>query len=280
MMVNALMGFATDTLFSTTLTLAGSVSDYNIRTAALAAGWDGVTPLVANVIVNAGAVVSASSTGTYAIDTDATFPSGSSIAITINGTVHGKGGVGSAPYNSGGSGGPAMRLRSSCAWSVVVGAAGIVVGGGGSGGGGAGKHDASGDAYHAQTGGGSGNTAVVATTAGTFTNNGIVGGGGAGGTGGGGGASYTNGSSSGGGGGGGAGFGGAGIANTAYCPATHGNAGAATTPGTGGAGSDCGDGGGATGSTGGALGHGACLVGLAFVNSGSGIAGTTYGTQS
>ena len=147
-----------------------------------------------------------------------------------------------------------------------------------------------------------GSPAVYAIRAATFTNNGTVGGGGGGG--GGGGTDiipsypyfYTSG---GGGGGGGAGYvaGTGGNANSGFdYNGTNGNNASTSVGGGGGTGgasrgNNGGYGGGlgesgqvgysGSSTAGGSAGAGgACLVGKSYINSGSGIGGTTYGTQS
>lgn len=242
-----------------TLNLTVNSDAYNIRTAALAAGWDGVSPVTINV-TNSGARRGISTAG-YALDTDVAFPAGSKIVITNSGSPVGKGGApGGYPGYSGGTGGPSLRLRSSCPWELIN--SGNIVGGGGGGGWGGGKHDASGDAYHSPTGGGAPGPGLVAESFGTINNAaGTIASGGVGGNGG---SGDPGGQGSGGGGGGGAGEGSGGLANTWSCPATAGLTGAILTPGAGGAGSDCGVAG-AAGTNGGALGGGTAVIGNAYI---------------
>lgn len=132
MMVNALTGFATSEPFRFAPTIASYTQNYNIYTEAQAAGWDAVTPLVATVTVNAAVCVGSSSTGTYAFDTGSGFPTGSVLALVVNGSVEGKGG---APDSAGG---PALRAQ--YAISITNNA---TIGGGGGGGG----RGASGDTW-------------------------------------------------------------------------------------------------------------------------------------
>jgi hypothetical protein len=125
------------------LTIAADTTNYNIRNAATAAGWNGVDPVRVELTINPGIYVGSSSTATPALDTGI-FPSGSEILITNNGTIIGRGGNGGAGGSAygagitagaaGGAGGPALKATSSCA---VINNGTIAGGGGGGGGGGA-----------------------------------------------------------------------------------------------------------------------------------------------
>lgn len=113
-------------------TISTNTSNYNLRSAALAAGWNGVVPLNAMVTIAAGVVVSADSTAQYAFDTGASFPAGSTLAVINNGTILGKGGAGGSHNAVGAAGGPAFRAQA----AVSVTNNGRISGGGGGGGGG------------------------------------------------------------------------------------------------------------------------------------------------
>ena len=69
--------------FVSTLTLSSSTSNYNLSTALTAAGWDGVTKVNASITIDAGVVISSSSTGSYAF-TISGLPAGSSVMLTNN----------------------------------------------------------------------------------------------------------------------------------------------------------------------------------------------------
>lgn len=126
--------------------IASNTGPYNLRTAAVGAGWDQVTPLDALVTVNGGVAVGASSTGNYAFDTGSGFPAGSVLALRNAGFITGVGGNGGvgAGYNpangvgvdgSGGAGGgPALIARHPIS---IDNTGGTIAGGGGGGGGGA-----------------------------------------------------------------------------------------------------------------------------------------------
>ncbi len=116
-------------------TISADTSNYNLRAAAVAAGWDQVAPLFATVTLNSGIVISASSTANYAFDTGVTFPSGSVLALVSNGGyiigMGGKGGSNSAyGATAGAAGGPALRAQ----FALTVTNTGTIAGGGGGGG--------------------------------------------------------------------------------------------------------------------------------------------------
>jgi hypothetical protein len=120
--------------------ITANVTEYNLRTAALAAGWDGNSIIYATVTVAAGVYVYATTTNTYGFDTGTGYPDNSRIELINNGFIIGQGGDGG---DSGGSrfgrpGGPAMNIRypvSITNNSYIAGGGG---GGGSAGGGGAG----------------------------------------------------------------------------------------------------------------------------------------------
>lgn len=121
------------TPFSFTPTISADTSNYNLRSAALAAGWDGVAPLNATVTINSGIVVSANATSQYAFDTGASFPAGSTLALVNNGYILGMGGAGGSTYNAptaGQPGGPALYAQA----AITITNNGTIGGGGGGGG--------------------------------------------------------------------------------------------------------------------------------------------------
>lgn len=182
-------------------TISADVTNWVLYSQAIAAGWDGVVPLDAEVTVASGIVLSADSTSLYGFDTGSGFPVGSVLKLIMPGYVCGMGGAGGATNTAGSNGGPALRAQH----AISIDALGGVTAGGGGGGGGSGFGGGGGG------GGRSGRTDAVGGVAaytganGTFSSGGAGGfGGGAGGTTGPGGA----GSASAGGGGGGWGAGG------------------------------------------------------------------------
>lgn len=151
--------------------IAANTTNYNLKSAAIAAGWDQVKPLNATITINAGVAVGSTSTSTYAFDTGTSFPTGSTLAIINNGYIVGAGGQGgNASSTNGAVGGPALRAQV----PISITNNGTIGGGGGGGGGGQGLGYNSVDGY--------GNVTA------TYTSGGGGGGGGAGYNGGGGGS--------------------------------------------------------------------------------------------
>lgn len=158
-------------------TISANTSNYNLYNAAIAAGWNGITPLAAVVTINSGVVVSASSTSNYAFDTGTSpYPVGSSLTLNTTGAyiigMGGYGGLGGRGYTTvggagyaGGPGGPAARINLPTTWDNTGGTLG---GGGGGGGGGQGKYYSSKAGVDAigGGGGGGGRTGSTASSAG------------------------------------------------------------------------------------------------------------------
>jgi len=133
----------------------GTVSavDYNIRTRAVAVSGSSSAPLLVTLTINSGVYVVASSTATYALDTDTGWPAGSTISIVNNGLITGKGGAGGAGAKITGPGNGGANNATT--WNANGGVAPVV--------------------------GSAGGTAFRAQYATSFTNNGTIGGGGGGG---------------------------------------------------------------------------------------------------
>jgi len=125
-------------------TISSDTTNYNLKSAAIAAGWDQTVPLVATITINAGVYVYSTSTGSYAFDTGSSFFAGSTLALINNGIILGRGGDGGqgAFYNSGTdsivganrngtTAGPAFIAR----YAISVTNNGTIGGGGGGGGG-------------------------------------------------------------------------------------------------------------------------------------------------
>lgn len=158
-------------------TISADVTNWVLYSQAIAAGWDGVTPLDAIVTVSSGIVLSANSTSLYGFDTGSGFPSGTSLKLIMPGYVCGMGGAGGATNTAGSNGGPALRAQH----AITIDALGGVTAGGGGGGGGS--------FWGGGGGGRSGRTNAVGGSGsypgagGTFSSGGAGGaGGGAGGT--------------------------------------------------------------------------------------------------
>lgn len=154
--------YGTQNGFTFNATIASNTQNYNIKSAAIAAGWNQVLPLLATITINSGVVVGSSSTGAYALQTGVTFPAGSTITIINNGYIVGMGGAGAAAVgsgngNGGGSAGPALLIQQA---TTIYNNSIIGGGGGGGGGGGAGRSCRFGwTAAGGAGGGGAGNNA-------------------------------------------------------------------------------------------------------------------------
>lgn len=143
---NVLMGASGPFLFIRTIST--NQVDYNLNTALTAAGWNGLTPVVANITI-ASAVQFTASANTIPAFTVGVLPTGSSIYITNNGYIVGRGGQGvgkgfptQSSYNltapSTANGGLALSVSS----AVSVNNASGTIGGGGGGGGAGGAQSA------------------------------------------------------------------------------------------------------------------------------------------
>lgn len=123
------------TPFNFTPTISADTLNYNLRAAAVAAGWNQADPLNATVTINPGVYVGSSTTSGYGFDTGVTFPAGTTLAVINNGFIVGCGGNGGDSLNgvaAGSPGGPAFRAQA----AVTVTNNGTIGGGGGGGGGG------------------------------------------------------------------------------------------------------------------------------------------------
>ena len=129
--------------FNFSPTIAANTTNYNLKSAAIAAGWNQVLPLNATVTINSGVYVYSTSTGAYAFQTGVTFPAGSVLRLINNGIILGMGGNGSsariyATTNLGTApttGGPALLVQQ----AITITNNGVI--GGGGGGGGSGGHN-------------------------------------------------------------------------------------------------------------------------------------------
>lgn len=161
------------------LVIAADTTSYNVRTQALAAGWDGVAPIIVNLVVNSGVTVYGSVAGTPAIDTGGSWPGGSLIKLTNNGKIIGKPGAGGGPGYGSGSGSPGeaggTAVKAQCPMQITNN--GTIAGGAGGGGGGGGGRGST------TTGGSTGGQDGTSTDPVTTWYNSYGGGGGAGQTG-------------------------------------------------------------------------------------------------
>ncbi len=170
------------------IVIASDVNNYNLSQDLIDNyGWDGVTPVNVGVTVLSGVTVGSTTTGLAAFDTGS-FPSGSTVMISNNGTIVGRGG------NSDSNGG--VALRTTLPAEIIN--ASYIVGGGGGGGFGTSSRSVSGywendpdeGPYWVQVvtphrggNGGVGGTAIVLGAGAEISNSGIIGGGGGGGAG-------------------------------------------------------------------------------------------------
>jgi hypothetical protein len=136
---NVLLGASGPFLFFPTIST--NQVDYNLNAAMVAAGWNGVSPVIASLTISTG-VEFTSSANTIPAFTVGALPTGSSIYITNNGYIVGRGGAGVGKGNPNSSsfyltapasanGGVALSVSS----AVYIDNTNGVVGGGGGGGG-------------------------------------------------------------------------------------------------------------------------------------------------
>lgn len=136
-------GYGKSNNFVFNQTISSNTTNYNLRNAAISAGWNQVAPLVATITINGGVYVSANSTGTPAFATGSSFPSGSTLSVVNNGFIVGMGGAGGNGASASSSTGVAGTAGSTGGLALSVSAAtsvtnnGTIAGGGGGGGGGA-----------------------------------------------------------------------------------------------------------------------------------------------
>lgn len=145
--INTIFAFVFNTVISS------AVNNYNMRSAAIAAGWNQTLPLSMTVTVNSGVVVGSASsstgagefgmnpvsTGTPAFETGSGFPLGSVLNLVNNGSIYGHGGGGGAGHSGatygaapGAPGGTGLKADN----ALRVTNNGTIGGGGGGGGGG------------------------------------------------------------------------------------------------------------------------------------------------
>jgi hypothetical protein len=124
------------------LTISSDTANYNMKSAAIAAGWNGTSAATINCTINSGVYVYSTSTGSYAFDTGTSYPTGCTLNLTNNGTIIGKGGTGGnggLSCNNGSTGGPAFIAQRAI---NITNNTGTIGGGGGGGGQGGWTYDA------------------------------------------------------------------------------------------------------------------------------------------
>jgi len=139
--------FTSPAAFTFNPVISSNVANYNVKAAAIAAGWDQIVPLNAVITVNSNVVVSSSATTLYAFDTGVGFPASSMLKLVNNGLIVGRGGDGGeggggTGYNNfhgypGKNGGGAIHAQA----QLTVINNGTIAGGGGGGGGGSTAED-------------------------------------------------------------------------------------------------------------------------------------------
>lgn len=134
-------GYGKSNSWTGSATVSANTNDYNMRSAAITAGWPGSVDATFTVTINPGVYVNSTSTGTAAFSVGSPWPAGSSLTLVNNGIIVGRGGDGgqggdaNASYPSGKAGeagGPAFNTGR----QITVTNSGTIAGGGGGGGGG------------------------------------------------------------------------------------------------------------------------------------------------
>lgn len=155
-----------------------NLNQYNLHNRAISAGWNGVVPLIATITINAGVYVYSNSVGTPAF-VEGSLTSGSTVALTNNGTIVGAGGAGGtggnvsgasfSPGGTGGTGGDALAIT----YNILIVNNGTIAGGGGGGGGGAAaRNTLDKKNYYGASGGGGGGGQAFGTGASPGTSSG------------------------------------------------------------------------------------------------------------
>ena len=135
------------------LIISSHTANYDLKTAAIQAGWDGSSAATFNVMINSGIYVYSTLSSAPAFDTGANFPSGTIINLINNGFIYGKGGDGGnaglgnafspIPGAAGSDGGTAILAQH----QINISNNGTIAGGGGGGGGGGGATAPDGASY-------------------------------------------------------------------------------------------------------------------------------------
>lgn len=110
--------------FNFNATISANTTNYNLNSAMTAAGWNGVDRVIATVTVDSGVYLGSTTNATSALVVGS-LPAASTVAITNNGYILGKGGDG-----NGGAGGPALTIG----YATTITNNNVIGGGGGAGG--------------------------------------------------------------------------------------------------------------------------------------------------
>ena len=133
-----ILGFGSGGLAEFTATLSSNTANANLRTVAVAQGWDENSPL--SFAVASGVYAYSTSTGNAGLIVSGSYPNG--LIITNSGYIIGMGGGGGFPQgplnspsqSSGGNGGPALSFTSGIRVDIINQASSFIAGGGGGGG--------------------------------------------------------------------------------------------------------------------------------------------------
>lgn len=155
--------FSTSASVALNVSVPSNVNNFNMKSAAINAGWDQTSPLKLTVTINSGVVVGSSTIAAASFSTGSNFPVGTELSLINNGSILGKGGNGSSgawwnggPVNPPENGGPGLNAGQ----TLAITNNGTIAGGGGGGGGGGSNGSAGG------SGGGGGQGSVGGTGAG------------------------------------------------------------------------------------------------------------------
>jgi hypothetical protein len=139
-------------------TISTNTNNFNMRAAAIAAGWNGVQALQATITINSGVTVGSVTTAGFAFNSGLTFPEGTSLKVINNGIIAGLGGTGAnssfmlfADAMAGGIGGSALFTAIP---TTLTNNGSIYAGGGGGGGGQMFTSSTYGEIYRGAAGGG------------------------------------------------------------------------------------------------------------------------------
>lgn len=151
--VSRIIAFGGGGYYTRTISISSIQYNYNLNTAMLSLGWDGVAPVKA--YLNVTDTISSTSTSTYSL-TISGFPASSQIYLSVGASAYvvGRGGNGGGVWSNptnGEPGGPALYIRN----TTIITNLGIIGGGGGGGGGGYSRYTA-GAQYTGGGGGGGG----------------------------------------------------------------------------------------------------------------------------
>ncbi len=123
-------GYGKSNTFTANIVISSDRDGYNLYNIAVGMGWNPSEKANISVVINSGVYVYSSTTATPAF-TVGTFPAGSNINITNNGTIAGMGGAGGAGGGGAGQPGGGAFLAQT---SVTLTNNNIIAGGGGGGG--------------------------------------------------------------------------------------------------------------------------------------------------